>query len=193
MSAVLEVRGLRKSFDDFTAVAGIDLALPEGGITAVIGPNGAGKTTFINLLSGKLVPDEGRVVFAGADVTRLPPSARVRVGMARTFQITNVFPLLSVEENVAVPVLARAGLSLEPRRRVDAIGEAHAQVRSAAQAGDREGTAVDLQDGDVVLGVGADDLGRQLTTAVDDDLHRIGAVDHVEVGEDVPVAAEQHA
>ena len=80
MSAVLEVRGLRKSFDDFTAVAGIDLALPEGGITAVIGPNGAGKTTFINLLSGKLVPNGGRIVFAGADVTRLPPSARVRAG-----------------------------------------------------------------------------------------------------------------
>src|SRR5205807_4414323 len=70
---------------------------------------------------------------------------------------------------------------------------AHAEVSGAAQAGDREGTAVDLQDGDVVLGVGADDLGRQLTTAVDDDLHRIGAVDHMEVGEDVPVAAEQHA
>ncbi len=146
MSAVLEVRGLRKSFDDFTAVAGIDLALPEGGITAVIGPNGAGKTTFINLLSGKLVPDEGRVVFAGADVTRLPPSARVRVGMARTFQITNVFPLLSVEENVAVPVLARAGLALEPRRRVDAFDDAHAQVRRlletvglAARASDAAG------------------------------------------------------
>jgi branched-chain amino acid transport system ATP-binding protein len=129
MTALLEVRGLKRSFDDFAAVAGIDLVLPEGGITAVIGPNGAGKTTFINLLTGKLVPDEGSIAFAGADVTRLAASARVRAGMARTFQITNVFPLLSVEENVAVPVLARAGRSLESRSRVDAMGGLHAQVQ----------------------------------------------------------------
>ncbi|TMA21694.1 MAG: ATP-binding cassette domain-containing protein [Deltaproteobacteria bacterium] len=121
MTALLEVRGLKKSFDDFTAVAGVDLALPEGGITAVIGPNGAGKTTFINLLTGKLTPSHGNIVFAGKDVTRLPASARVRGGMARTFQITNVFPLLSVEENVSVPVLARAGRSLDPRHRLDAV------------------------------------------------------------------------
>jgi branched-chain amino acid transport system ATP-binding protein len=71
MSALLEVRGLRKSFADFVAVAGVDLSLPEGGITALIGPNGAGKTTFLNLLTGKLIPDEGRVLLDGADVTDL--------------------------------------------------------------------------------------------------------------------------
>ena len=109
MTALLEVRGVTKAFDDFTAVAGVDLALQEGGITAVIGPNGAGKTTLINLLAGKLRPDQGSIVFAGKDVTRLHPSARVRAGMARTFQVTNVFPRLTVEENVSVPVLARAG------------------------------------------------------------------------------------
>ena len=82
VTALLEARGVRKAFADFVAVAGVDLAIPEGGITAVIGPNGAGKTTLINLLSGKLVPDAGRVLLGGADVTRLPPSARVRAAMS---------------------------------------------------------------------------------------------------------------
>jgi branched-chain amino acid transport system ATP-binding protein len=129
MTALLEVRGLAKSFDDFTAVAGVDLTIPEGGITAVIGPNGAGKTTFINLLAGKLVPDRGRILFAGNDVTRLPASARVRAGIARTFQVTNVFPRLTVEQNAAVPVLARAGQSLQPWRRLESAASIHAEVQ----------------------------------------------------------------
>ncbi|HEY5678384.1 MAG TPA: ATP-binding cassette domain-containing protein, partial [Myxococcales bacterium] len=129
MTALLEVRGVTKAFDDFTAVAGVDLALEEGGITAVIGPNGAGKTTLINLLAGKLRPDQGRIVFAGQDVTRLPPSARVRAGMARTFQVTNVFPRLTVEENVSVPVLAHAGQALQPWRRLDAMDDVRPRVR----------------------------------------------------------------
>ena len=112
MSALLELRGLRKAFADFTAVDGVDLALPPGGITAIIGPNGAGKTTLINLVSGKLVPDAGRVFLDGADVTRLPASGRVRAGMARTFQVTNIFPQLTAAENVAVPLLARGGRAL---------------------------------------------------------------------------------
>ena len=128
MTALLEVRGVTKSFDDFTAVAGVDLALSEGGITAVIGPNGAGKTTLINLLAGKLYPDQGRITFAGKDVTRLPASGRVRAGMARTFQVTNVFPRLTVEQNVSVPVLARAGHALQPWRRLDAMADIRPQV-----------------------------------------------------------------
>ncbi len=130
MTALLEARGVRKSFAEFKAIDGIDLELSGGGVTAIIGPNGAGKTTFINLLTGKLTPDAGRIVFAGADVTRLSASARVRAGMARTFQVTNVFPLLSVEQNVAVPVLARAGKSLEPHRRLESMRE----VRESARA-----------------------------------------------------------
>jgi branched-chain amino acid transport system ATP-binding protein len=121
MSALLEVKGLSKSFAEFAAISGVDLSLPPGGITAVIGPNGAGKTTFINLLSGKLTPDAGRISFLGADVTRLPPNVRVRAGMARTFQVTNIFPRLTVEENLAVPVLVRAGRALEPRRRLASL------------------------------------------------------------------------
>jgi len=129
MTALLEVRGLNKSFAEFAAISGVDLELPGGGVTAVIGPNGAGKTTFINLLTGKLSPDAGRIAFAGADVTHLSASARVRAGMARTFQVTNVFPLLSAEQNVAVPVLARAGKSLESHRRLDSMQDVHESVR----------------------------------------------------------------
>jgi branched-chain amino acid transport system ATP-binding protein len=129
VSALLEVRGLRKAFADFTAVAGVDLALPQGGITAVIGPNGAGKTTLINLLTGKLVPDEGHVLLEGADVTRLPPSARVRAGMARTFQVTNIFPQLTAEENVAVPLLAKAGRALVALRALDGMPDVHGRAR----------------------------------------------------------------
>jgi len=143
VTALLEVRGLTKSFDDFTAVAGIDLQLARGGITAVIGPNGAGKTTFINLLTGKLLADAGTIAFAGVDVTRLRASARVRAGMARTFQITNIFPLLSVEENVAVPVLARAGRSLDPARRLDALEEVHAEVARLLESVGLSGRARD--------------------------------------------------
>ncbi len=125
MSALLEVEGLRKSFAEFTAIAGVDLSIPEGGITAIIGPNGAGKTTFVNLLTGKLLPDAGRVSFAGADVTRQPTSARVRLGISRTFQVTNIFPRLSTAENVAVPLLALAGRALNPFKRFDTLPQVH--------------------------------------------------------------------
>ena len=129
MSALLEARGVRKAFADFTAVAGVDLALPPGGITAVIGPNGAGKTTLINLLTGKLLPDAGEVLLDGADVTRLPPSARVRAGMARTFQVTNICPQLTAEQNVAVPLLAKEGRALIALRALDGMPDVHERAR----------------------------------------------------------------
>jgi len=129
VSALLEVRGLRKSFADFAAVAGVDLLLPSGGITGLIGPNGAGKTTLINLLTGKLVADAGRVLLEGRDITRLPASARVRAGMARTFQVTNVFPQLTAQQNVAVPLLARAGLALAPLRAFDDLDGIHGEAK----------------------------------------------------------------
>jgi branched-chain amino acid transport system ATP-binding protein len=126
---LLEVRGLAKAFGDFVAVDGVDLTLPGGGIAAVIGPNGAGKTTLINLLTGRLAADRGRVLFAGRDVTGWPASARVRAGMGRAFQVTNVFPRLTALENVSIPVLAAAGLAPRPFARV----EARADVRAEAE------------------------------------------------------------
>ncbi|MBO8141382.1 MAG: ABC transporter ATP-binding protein [Firmicutes bacterium] len=109
MSAILQAEGIVKRFGRFVALDGVSLSVEEGRITALIGPNGAGKTSFINVLSGRLAPDGGRVIFQGCDVTRVEPAARVRMGLTRSFQIMTLFPELTVEENVLLPVLARRG------------------------------------------------------------------------------------
>jgi branched-chain amino acid transport system ATP-binding protein len=99
---LLEARGLSRRFGGLQAVRAVDLDLAAGEIHALIGPNGAGKTTLVGLLSGRLLPDAGSVRFAGRDITRLPAHARVRLGIAYTFQITAIFPRLSVFDNVAL-------------------------------------------------------------------------------------------
>jgi branched-chain amino acid transport system ATP-binding protein len=97
---LLEAVGLTRAFGSLTAVDGVDLALPAGEIRAVIGPNGAGKTVLLHLLSGLLPPTAGRIAFDGADVTRLGIVDRVRRGITRSFQITSLFPNLTVGDNV---------------------------------------------------------------------------------------------
>jgi len=106
---VLEVRDLRKSFDGFQAVAGVSVSVPEGGISAIIGPNGAGKTTLFNLITGHLHPDSGQVLFKGREVTGIPPHDLCRLGMGRSFQRTNIFPRLSVFENIQAAFLSHRG------------------------------------------------------------------------------------
>jgi len=106
---ILEAFGLRKSFGGVAAVDGVDLAVKEGSIGALIGPNGAGKTTLFNLLTGRLCPDGGKVMFKGADITRLPPHRVSNLGLIRTFQITSIFPRLSALENVQVALFAKRG------------------------------------------------------------------------------------
>jgi branched-chain amino acid transport system ATP-binding protein len=106
---LLTVRGLTKTFGALRACDGIDLEVREGETHAVIGPNGAGKTTFISQLAGNLPPDAGSVRFAGEDVTRLPAHRRARKGLARSFQITSVFPDFSALHNVALAVQAHSG------------------------------------------------------------------------------------
>jgi len=108
---MLEVRGLTKSFGALRACDGIDFDVREGETHAVIGPNGAGKTTFISQLAGNLLPDAGRVRFAGEDITRLPAPKRARRGLGRSFQITSVYPEFSALDNVALAVQARSGHS----------------------------------------------------------------------------------
>ena len=101
---LLSARGLTRHFGGLRAVDGVDFDLTRGEIHALIGPNGAGKTTFVSLLSGRVPVQDGTITFAGQDITRLPAHARVRRGLAYTFQITSVFPGLSVFDNVAIAV-----------------------------------------------------------------------------------------
>jgi branched-chain amino acid transport system ATP-binding protein len=107
---MLEVRELRKSFAGFVAVAGVSLTVQTRQIAAVIGPNGAGKSTLFNLITGHLVPDRGRVMLDGRDITSAPPHRICRMGVGRSFQRTNIFPRLSVFENVQAALLAHRGL-----------------------------------------------------------------------------------
>jgi branched-chain amino acid transport system ATP-binding protein len=126
----LETRGLRKSFGALTVANAVDFRLERGARHALIGPNGAGKTTFVELVTGALQPSAGQIRLDGADITHLPQAARVNRGLVRTFQITALFPRLSVLENVTLAVCERqriAGGLFRPagyHRR--AIEEAHA-------------------------------------------------------------------
>jgi branched-chain amino acid transport system ATP-binding protein len=120
---LLRAQGLRKRFGDLRAVDGVDLSLPPGRLTAIIGPNGAGKSTFINLATGALVADQGRLWFRGEEITGLPAHRRVRRGLSRSFQIMNIFPRLTVLENVLLPVLSRHRRAARPFARLDADRE----------------------------------------------------------------------
>jgi branched-chain amino acid transport system ATP-binding protein len=106
---VLEVRGLSKSFGGFRAVSNVDLAVAEGEIAAVIGPNGAGKSTLFNLITGHLQPTTGQVVVDGRDITGVAPHRICAMGLGRSFQRTNIFPKLTVLENVQAAILAHRG------------------------------------------------------------------------------------
>jgi branched-chain amino acid transport system ATP-binding protein len=108
---VLTLSDVVVAFDALRAVNGVSLTVPRGQRRAIIGPNGAGKTTLFNAVTGVLPPTAGRIEFDGRDITRLPPHKRARLGISRTFQITNLFPSLSIAENM---VLAVRGLS--PRK-----------------------------------------------------------------------------
>jgi branched-chain amino acid transport system ATP-binding protein len=108
---VLRLEGLRKSFGSLIVTDDVTLDVMPGEMHAIIGPNGAGKTTLINQISGLTAPDDGRILFAGAEVTHLPPQTRALRGLARSFQITSILPGFAVLENVALAVQARVGSS----------------------------------------------------------------------------------
>ena len=109
--AALETLGLYRSFGALRVADGVDFRLPHGARHALIGPNGAGKTTLINLITGALPPSAGRIRLRGADITHLPQHARVRLGLARTFQINQLFGELAVIDNVALAIAERTGAS----------------------------------------------------------------------------------
>lgn len=112
-AVILSASNLSKSFGGLRAVEGVNFDLLEGEIHALIGPNGAGKTTFVSLLSGRIAPDTGQIMLAGEDITPLAAHQRVRKGIAYTFQITSIYPRLSVFDNVALAAQARGVVKLE--------------------------------------------------------------------------------
>jgi len=118
---MLEVRGLRKSFDGFLAVNDASVSVAKGQIAAIIGPNGAGKTTLFNLITGHLRPDSGAVLLEGRDITGLAPHDVCRLGMGRSFQRTNIFPKLTVFQNVQAAFLSHRGRGRDLWSRVDEL------------------------------------------------------------------------
>ena len=124
MAGLLECHTLSKNFDAVAAVVDVNLEVTEGSVHSIIGPNGAGKTTFFNLISGEVPPTAGRVYFKGRDITGLPSHQIPHVGIARCFQRTNIFPKLTVFENVWVAMFSRSNSgALDFIKRVSDFGE----------------------------------------------------------------------
>jgi branched-chain amino acid transport system ATP-binding protein len=109
VAELLRTEGIRKFFGVVSAANNVSLSFQEGVLTSIIGPNGAGKTTFINILTGHVKPDSGKIFFKGQDITDLPVHSRVQKGISRSFQIGDIFPKLTVKENLAIPVIAKKG------------------------------------------------------------------------------------
>lgn len=114
---LIETVGLTLHFGGLKAVDGVDFTLNPGEIHALIGPNGAGKTTFVSLLSGRRLPQSGTIRLGAEDITRFPAHARVRKGIAYTFQITSIFPRLTVFDNVALAIQSQGARDLPARTR----------------------------------------------------------------------------
>jgi branched-chain amino acid transport system ATP-binding protein len=148
--AVLRVESLVKRFGGLVALGGVDLTVGPGEFRAIIGPNGAGKSTFFNTLTGLLRPDAGRITFEGRDITGSPPHRVARWGVARTFQITKVFPDLTALENVQVALLAHAqrSWSVWPRARAFGISRARELLALVGLAASTAQTAGTLSHGD---------------------------------------------
>ena len=123
-TSALSTRGLDKSFGSLVVASGIELDLPPGERYALIGPNGAGKTTLINLITGMLKPDKGRIFLGGDEITMLRPEERVKCGLVRTFQINTLFPHLSALEAVTLAVCERRGYAGSWWEKLSAYGDA---------------------------------------------------------------------
>jgi branched-chain amino acid transport system ATP-binding protein len=134
MAAVLETVGLEKHFGGLTAVAGLSLKIEKGARHALIGPNGAGKTTVINLLTGVLRPSAGRILLEGEDITSLESYRRVRRGLARTFQINQLFPDLTPLETIGLAISERMGVGAQWWR---VVGSSPAVVAEIVELLDR--------------------------------------------------------
>lgn len=149
---ILETRGLTVSFGGHRAVDDVSCRFTPGSLTAIVGPNGAGKTTYFNLISGQIAASAGQVLLDGRDLSRLGAAARSRAGLGRAFQLTNLFPNLSVAENVRLAIQARAGIGLNVwsiwSDRHDLIDETDQILTRTALLDRRLATASSLSHGD---------------------------------------------
>jgi branched-chain amino acid transport system ATP-binding protein len=127
---LLKTTQLTKSFGDTHAVDHVDFAVAAGEVLALIGSNGAGKTTLINLISGLIAPDSGRVDFQGNDITRASTHRKIGLGIARSFQLVNLFDQLSVQDNVTLAIFSREGRT----RRLFSLADADTAVRDEGAA-----------------------------------------------------------
>jgi branched-chain amino acid transport system ATP-binding protein len=152
VSYVFRTENLTRRFSGFTAVNKVSIEIPEGGVRTIIGPNGAGKTTFFNLLSGLLPPTEGRIWFKDREITALLAYQRARLGIARSFQITNIFAHLTVYENVRLAVQAvhdgRANFFLPQARMGDLASLVERALHDVGLWEAREARAENLSHGD---------------------------------------------
>jgi branched-chain amino acid transport system ATP-binding protein len=137
----LEVRDVRKNFGSLTAVSGVSMRVESGELRAVIGPNGAGKTTFFNLITGFFAPTSGDIMLDGRNINKVPAAGRVKLGMGRTFQITEIFPELTVRENARIAVESGLGFSMrawltgvDQKRVADASDEVMTMANLTAKA-----------------------------------------------------------
>ena len=149
---MLETQDLTVRFGGHVAVNAVSCAFAPGTLTAIVGPNGAGKTTYFNLISGQIKATAGRVILDGQDLTPLAAPQRTRAGLGRAFQLTNLFPQLSVLENVRLAVQAKAGAGLDFFRiwsdRRDLLQKAEAVLETVALADKRDATVASLPHGD---------------------------------------------
>src|SRR3954468_22416053 len=201
---ILEARGIAKSFGGIKAVQGVDILVRDRSLHAMIGPNGAGKTTAFNLISGMFVPDEGEILLGGRSIAGLSPEAITAAGIGRSFQITNLFPALSVEENVRLAIQARHRHRFDPwaqaRAFADIERETAALIRYLGLAGMEQAEAGALSYG----GQRLLDMGLALATKprlllLDEPLAGLAAAERQRIGDivkrissDVPVLLVEH-
>jgi branched-chain amino acid transport system ATP-binding protein len=138
MTDILRIEHLSKSFDGSPVFNNVSFAIEEGELSSIIGPNGAGKTTMFNLITGNLVPDSGRIVFKGQDISGRHPYDIVRLGMARAFQRTNIFPKMTVLENLLATIISKNRYNLNVitpyMKLADVHEQAHGLLRSVGLA-----------------------------------------------------------
>lgn len=152
MKPIIRTEGLGKYFGEMAAVHAVNLNLQQELFTSVIGPNGAGKTTLINLLSGYLLPDTGRIYFRDTEITRWEPHKRVKIGISRSFQIMNIFPRMTVFQNILLPVLSRLHKNSNPfsslQNQKEAVAEAEEVLKEVWLWEEKDRPAGQMSHGD---------------------------------------------